>query len=84
MANEKAVILVNIVGSTLFFIYFVVFWMFTINTRTLYRQFFAAILILGLTLSYTEWYQMNRDDAIKVMGKAIITIIIINDWQLIN
>lgn len=59
--------------------------MFTINTRMLYRQFFAAILVLGLTLSYTEWYQMNRDDAIKVMGKAILTIIIIiiinNDWQ---
>lgn len=67
--------MVNTVGSTLFFMYFVIFWMFTINARILYRQFFAAILVLGLTLSYTEWYQMNRDDAIKVMGEAIVTII---------
>lgn len=50
--------------------------MFTINTRTLYRQFFAAILVLGLTLSYTDWYQINKDDTIKVMGETIVTITI--------
>lgn len=68
LSNEKAVILVNSVGATLFFVYFIIFWMFTVNTRTIYRQFFAAILVLGLTLTYTELYEMNRAEAIEITG----------------
>lgn len=69
LANEKAVIIVNIIGSTLFFSYSVVFWLFTLNPRTVYRQFFASILVLGLTLTYTEWYEVNRAESIEVIGK---------------
>lgn len=69
LANETTVILVNTVGATMFFCYFVVFWMFTVNSGPIYRQFFGAILVLGLTLSYTDYYEINTDEAIKVVGK---------------
>lgn len=68
LANETTVILVNSVGSTLFLGYFVVFWMFTVNTSSIYRQFFGALLVLGLTLSYTDYYEANRAEAIEVVG----------------
>lgn len=69
LANEKTVIFVNTVGAALFFSYFLVFWMFTVSTRALYRQFFTAILVLGLVLSYTEYFEENRAEAIEVVGK---------------
>lgn len=69
LANETTVILVNAVGSTLFFCYFIVFWMFSVNTSAIYRQFFSAILVLGLVLSYTEYFEENRAEAIEVVGK---------------
>lgn len=72
LANETTVILVNTVGATLFLGYFVVFWMFTVNTGAIYRQFFGAILVLGLTLSYTDYYEVNRAAAIEVVGKLIM------------
>lgn len=46
--------------------------MFTVNTGAIYRQFFGAILVLGLVLSYTDYYQENRAEAIEVVGKTII------------
>lgn len=69
LANETTVILVNAVGSTLFLCYFIVFWMFSVNTSAIYRQFFSAILVLGLVLSYTEYFEENRAEAIEVVGK---------------
>lgn len=74
LANETTVILVNAVGSTLFLGYFIVFWMFTVNTSTIYRQFFGALVVLGLTLSYTNYYEVNREEAIEVVGEPIIKI----------
>lgn len=69
LADETTVILVNTVGSTLFLGYFVVFWMFTVNTSAIYRQFFGALLVLGLTLSYTDYYEVNHTKAVEVVGK---------------
>lgn len=69
LASETTVIFVNCVGSALFFSYFIVFWMFTVNTAPIYRQFFGAILVLGLTFSYTDYYEINRSEALEVVGK---------------
>lgn len=71
LADETTVILVNAVGSTLFLGYFIVFWMFTVNTSTIYRQFFGALLVLGMTLAYTDYYEINRTEAIEVVGKSM-------------
>lgn len=71
LANETTVILVNTVGATLYLSYFIIFWMFTINTRAIYRQFFSAILALGLVLSYTGYYEENRAAAIEVVGEFL-------------
>ncbi|XP_055294908.1 sugar transporter SWEET1 isoform X2 [Sitodiplosis mosellana] len=77
LANEKTVILVNTVGATLFFSYFIVFWMFSVSSSALYRQFFGAILVLGFVLSYTEYYEENRAEAIEVVGYicCVITVL---------
>lgn len=64
-------ILVNTVGSTLFLSYFVVFWMFTVNTSVIYRQFFGALLVLGLTLSYTDYYEIDHAKAVEIVGKCL-------------
>ncbi|XP_031623750.1 sugar transporter SWEET1 isoform X2 [Contarinia nasturtii] len=77
LANEMTVVLVNAVGATLFFSYFIVFWMFTVNTGAIYRQFFGAILVLGLVLSYTNYYQENRNEAIEVVGYVCCTITVL-------
>lgn len=69
LANEVTVVLVNAVGAILFFIYFVIFWLFTVNTSAIYRQFFACITILGLTLSYTDYYEIDRKEAVEVVGE---------------
>lgn len=42
--------------------------MFSVNTSSIYRQFFGAILVLGLVLSYTEYFEENRAEAIEIVG----------------
>lgn len=63
------VVLVNVIGACLFFIYFVIFWLFTINTSAIYRQFFGCLVVLGLTLSYTDYYAIDRTEAVEVVGE---------------
>lgn len=70
LANEEAVIIVNTVGSTLFLAYSVVFWMYASNIRTIYRQFFLALVVMCVTFTYTDWYEVNRSEAIEVVGKS--------------
>lgn len=70
LANETTVVFVNCVGSTLYFSYFIVFWMFTVNTGPIYRQFFGALLVLGLTLSYTDYYEIDRSEAVEIVGEC--------------
>lgn len=70
LANEEAVIIVNSVGTTLFLAYSIVFWQYANNIRTIYRQFFIALLVLCLTFTYTEWYEVNRAETIEVVGKS--------------
>lgn len=75
MANEEAVIIVNTVGSTLFLAYSLVFWMYASNIRTIYRQFFLALVVLCVTFTYTDWYEVNRSEAIEVVGKNLPRVI---------
>lgn len=70
LANEEAVIIVNSVGTTLFLAYSIVFWQYANNIQTIYRQFFIALVVLCLTFTYTEWYEVNRAEAIEVVGKG--------------
>lgn len=77
LSNEMTVVLVNVIGACLFFIYFVIFWLFTVNTSAIYRQFFGCLVVLGLTLSYTDYYAIDRTEAVEVVGYICCTITII-------
>lgn len=46
--------------------------MFTINTSAIYRQFFGSLVVLGLTLSYSDYYAVNQSEAVEVVGKMEI------------
>lgn len=71
LSEENLLILVNSIGATLFFCYVIVFWRFTINKQSTCRQLFSVVLVLGTTITYTEWYEDNRKEALEVMGKTI-------------
>lgn len=68
LSEEKAVIIVNSIGATLFFIYVLVFWVYTINKRAICRQLLCVFLVLGLTIAYTQWYEKDTKEAIEVVG----------------
>lgn len=70
LANENLLVLVNSIGATLFMCYVIVFWRFTINKRSTCRQLFSVLLVLSITITYTEWYEMNRAKAIEVIGES--------------
>lgn len=70
LANENLLIFVNSIGATLFMCYVIVFWRFTINKRSTCRQLFSVLLVLSITITYTEWYEVNRTEAIEVIGET--------------
>lgn len=72
LAKENLLILVNTIGATLFLCYVVVFWRFAINKRSTCQQLFSVVMVLGITILYTEMYEINRAEAIEVMGELTL------------
>ena len=70
LTDEKNVILVNTIGATLFFCYVVVYWMFTINKRSTFRQLTCAFLILISAIAYTQIYEEDKKQAIETIGNC--------------
>lgn len=68
LAKENAVILVNTIGTTLFLLYVMIYWVFTLNKKVALRQFVLAVAILLGAVSYTEFYEEDRQEALDVMG----------------
>lgn len=70
LTDEKNVILVNTIGATLFFCYVVVYWVFTINKRSTFRQLTCAFLILISAVAYTQIYEEDKKQAIEIIGNC--------------
>lgn len=52
VTNDSSIHLVNVIGSTLFFLYTLVYYVFTVNKTALLKQFSLALLVLMLCLVY--------------------------------
>lgn len=52
MTNDPSIHLVNVIGSTLFFLYTLVYYVFTVNKTALLKQFSLALLVLMLCIVY--------------------------------
>lgn len=76
LSDEKAVIIVNSIGATLFFLYVLVFWVYTINKRAVCRQLLCVFVVLGLTIAYTQWYEKDKAEAIDVVGNGQFSLFI--------
>lgn len=58
VTNESSIWLVNIIGSALFFLYSLVYYVFTVNKSALLKQFSVALMILMLCIGYIH----SQDD----------------------
>lgn len=52
VTNDPSIHLVNVIGSTLFFLYTLVYYVFTVNKTALLKQFSLALLVLMLCIVY--------------------------------
>ncbi|CAH1110595.1 unnamed protein product [Psylliodes chrysocephalus] len=62
LIQDSSIILVNTVGSTLFFAYVITFYLYSINKTTVVRQFTGCIFILIIILIHVH----NGEDPTKV------------------
>ncbi|KAG4071453.1 hypothetical protein HA402_011607 [Bradysia odoriphaga] len=67
LTNERSVVIVNTIGSMLFLLYTVIYYVFTVSKSSFLKQFFLALLTLLLTLGYVQ-YETDFDQARQVMG----------------
>lgn len=74
VTNDPSIRLVNIVGSALFFLYTLVYYVFTVNKSALLKQFSVALLILMLCFAYVQ-SQENVTDAKDAVGKGLLSTI---------
>lgn len=70
LTNQNSVILVNTIGSALFFFYNVVYYVFTVNKSSVLKQFFIASLALFGSITYTQ-YETNVEASVQTIGNFI-------------
>lgn len=68
LTNEQSIVLVNIIGSTLFLIYTLVYYVFTVNKRAFIKQFGFALTVLISVIWYTNRLEDQREQMIHVTG----------------
>lgn len=67
LTSERSVVIVNTIGSMLFLLYTVVYYVFTVSKSSFLKQFFMSLLTLLLTIGYVQ-YETDLDKAIQMMG----------------
>lgn len=67
LTNETSVVIVNTIGSMLFLLYTVVYYVFTVSKSSFLKQFFMALVSLLLTVAYVQ-YETDIDKATQMMG----------------
>ncbi|XP_030387027.1 sugar transporter SWEET1 [Scaptodrosophila lebanonensis] len=68
LTNEQCIVLVNIIGSTLFLVYTLVYYVFTVNKRAYVKQFAVVVAILVTVIFYTNQLENDREKMIHVTG----------------
>lgn len=64
--------MVNIIGSTLFLIYTLVYYVFTVNKRAYVKQFALVLAILIGVIVYTNSLQDEPQKMVEITGEHII------------
>lgn len=67
LTNERSVVIVNTVGSMLFLLYTVVYYVFTVSKSSFLKQFSVSLMTLLFTIGYVQ-YETDLDKAIQTMG----------------
>lgn len=74
LTNERSVVIVNTIGSMLFLLYTLVYYVFTVTKSSFLKQFFMALLSLLLTIGYVQ-FETDLDKAVQMMGEADKTLL---------
>ncbi|XP_055537996.1 sugar transporter SWEET1 [Wyeomyia smithii] len=67
LTREHTVILVNTIGSVLFFSYVVIYFTFSVNKHVVVRQFSAVCCFILICTVYSN-YEVDLEKVIKVIG----------------
>jgi len=70
LTNEQSVVLVNIIGSTLFLVYTLIYYVFTVNKRACVKQFGFSLTVLVVVIIFTNRLEDQRDRMIHVTGMS--------------
>lgn len=62
--------MVNMIGSTLFLIYTLVYYVFTVNKRAYVKQFGVVLAILIAVIVYTNSLQDDQKKMIHLTGEC--------------
>lgn len=76
LQQDNSIVLVNTIGSTLFFVYSLVYYVFTVNKILLLKQFLIAGSVLLGSLGYAI-YETDEEMAKQTIG-IFISVIFIN------
>ncbi|XP_068143792.1 sugar transporter SWEET1 isoform X1 [Drosophila tropicalis] len=68
LTNEQSVVLVNVIGATLFLGYILTFYVFTVNKRCYVKQFAFVLLILIGVIWYTNRLTAQPKQMIQITG----------------
>lgn len=67
LADEHTIIFVNTIGSALFLAYVIIYFTFSVNKRTVVRQFLTVCCFILACSVYTK-YESNSEAALRVIG----------------
>ncbi|EDW02266.1 sugar transporter SWEET1 [Drosophila grimshawi] len=68
LTNEQSIVMVNMIGSTLFLVYTLIYYVFTINKRTYVKQFAVVLFVLIAVIVYTNRLQDDPAEMIHITG----------------
>lgn len=69
LTNEQSIVMVNIIGATLFLIYTLVYYVFTVNKRAYVKQFAVVLTLLIGVVVFTNNLQGEPQKMIHITGE---------------
>lgn len=67
LTGDHSVTLVNVIGCSLFFLYTMVYYVFTVNKTSILKQFSLAAIVLLCSIGYIN-YEPRVETAIQTIG----------------
>ncbi|KAH8394771.1 hypothetical protein KR222_005151, partial [Zaprionus bogoriensis] len=68
LTNEQSIVMVNIIGSTLFLVYTLVYYVFTVNKRSYVKQFAIVLALLVGVIVFTNSLHDEPQRMIHITG----------------